>query len=112
MVTDCFGARAFDFSDTEAVFLQGSFSLLKMIIPAAICVLLWKLYVANKDGDYRQSEILGLRENRSIDHSAKTKCERISLLMLFLYFATAAVTFSLGLLSFHAYELALAISAK
>jgi len=36
MVTDCFGLGAWDISDTEAVFVSGLLSVMKLVIPAAL----------------------------------------------------------------------------
>ena len=47
MQTDCFGTRVFDLSNTEAIFLQGGYTLLKLMIPGAICLLLWMLRASN-----------------------------------------------------------------
>jgi hypothetical protein len=63
MVTDCFGAREWDLSDAEAVFLQGSLSLLKVIIPLTVFFLLWRIYVTNKGSADKNISTLRLKEN-------------------------------------------------
>ena len=104
MVTDCTGARAWDFSDTEAVFLQGSLSLLEIMIPSAICLLLWRIYFTNKD-DARQSvSILRLNEAATDHQGSDLQISRISPLTLLLYIITTIATFDLGLLSILTYE--------
>ncbi len=97
MVTDCFGARAWDFSDTEAVFLQGSLSLLKIIVPCAICLALWRLHAASKDGSRRNASILGLNEVSTGHQEAAPR-------LFFIYVSIMIVTFNLGLLSVLACE--------
>ncbi len=62
MITDCMGLQAWDFSDAEPVFLQGALSLLKVIIPAAICLAQLKLYTATRRLRKRTPSILGLDE--------------------------------------------------
>ena len=62
MVTDCGGMRAWDMSDAEAVFLQGSLSLLMVIIPLALVLLIWKLYFSNKRSGHQNASVLNLSE--------------------------------------------------
>jgi len=56
MVTDCFGARAWDISDAEPVFVSGLLSVMKVILPAALAFLIFRLSVRRKE-DHR---VLGL----------------------------------------------------
>ena len=104
MVTDCFGTRVWSFSDTEAVFLQGSLSLLKIIIPCAICFVLWRLHTANKDIAHQSVSILGLNQSSMEHEDADSHLSKFLLSTWFLYVATIIVTFTLGLLSISAYE--------
>jgi len=62
METDCFGARTWDISDTEAVFLQGALSLLKVILPVALIFLVSRIYIANKSDAHQNISILRLNE--------------------------------------------------
>ena len=62
MVTDCFSARTWDISDTEAVFLQGTLSLLKVILPVALVFLVLRICVANKSGAHQNISVLRLNE--------------------------------------------------
>ena len=64
MITDCFGARAWDFSDTEAVFLQRTFALLRIVIPAAIWLLTWKM--CHTEQVHQPTSVLGLAEPSSL----------------------------------------------
>src|ERR1044072_7270338 len=104
MVTDCFGARAWDFSDTEAVFLQGSLSLLEIMIPLAICLLLWRMYVTNKDAARQSISILRLNETSTDKQGSDSHCSRISPFILPLCITTTVATFNSGLLSILTYE--------
>lgn len=62
MITDCFGTRQWDLSDTEAIFVQGVFELVKMLIPIAISVYTWK--VCESGRPHQRTTMLGL-ENTS-----------------------------------------------
>jgi hypothetical protein len=104
MVTDCFGARAFSFSETEAVFLQGSLSLMKLIIPGVIGFLLWRFYATEKERVESDVSILRLNEPQSENQRAESYFSTESLFALFLCAMAAVVTFTLGLLSVRAYE--------
>jgi uncharacterized protein with PQ loop repeat len=105
MVTDCSGTRDWDFSDTEAVFLHGSLSLLKVIIPLAIALLLWRIYITNKDVAHQRISILRLNETSTDNQGADLQFSRTSPFILLLCITTTVVTFNLGLLSFLAYEI-------
>jgi hypothetical protein len=104
MVTDCFGVRAGNFSATEEVFLQGSLSLLKVIVPCAICFVIRKLHTANKNSARQNISILGLNEPSTEVKDADLHLSRISPFIWFLYVTTMIVTFNLGLLSVLACE--------
>ena len=104
MVTDCGGMQAWDFSDTETVFLKGSLSLLMIIVPSAICFLLWRLYATNKDSPHHNVSILGLNEIPTDNQSTNAYFSKISPCTLLLYITTTVVTFNLGMLSVLAYE--------
>jgi len=62
MITDCVGGRFWDASNAEALFVQGVFLLLKVLIPIAILVYTWK--VCQTDRAHRRSSVLGLDETR------------------------------------------------
>jgi hypothetical protein len=49
MVTDCFGLGAWDISDTEAVFVSGLLSVMKLVIPAAFAFVVWRLSTRRKE---------------------------------------------------------------
>jgi hypothetical protein len=101
MIPDCGGLQDWDLSDFEAVFLQSAFSMLKIIIPGAICFFLWRIFVTNK----KQIEVLGLGLNQTATNGTRVKClPKFSPRLLLLYSATVVVTFNAGLLFFEACE--------
>lgn len=63
MITDCFGARQWDLSDAEMIFVQGVFALLKILIPVALSVYTWK--VRQTDRAHHRTSLLGLEETTS-----------------------------------------------
>ena len=97
MVTDCAGLGFWDMSDAETVFLHGTLSLMRIIIPAAICLLIWRVRITNRPGNVL---VLGLDESTN----SQMISSRVSRPLLFLYATTAFITFELGLLTFRAYE--------
>lgn len=62
MITDCFGARQWDLSGTEELFVQGVFLLVKILIPIAIWVYTWK--VCQTDRAHHRTSVLGLEETQ------------------------------------------------
>jgi len=60
MITDCGGFRQWDLSDTEAIFVQGVFALVKILIPIAISVYTWK--VCQRGRTHQRNTILGLED--------------------------------------------------
>jgi hypothetical protein len=62
MITDCFGAQQWDFSDTETIFVQRVFVLLKILIPVVIWVYTWK--VCRADRGHHRTSLLGLDETQ------------------------------------------------
>jgi hypothetical protein len=104
MTTNCGGGQFWDFSDTEAIVLRGNISLLKIIIPGAICFLLWRLYVTNKGDAYQNVSILRLNESPTDNQHADSSYSKISPFTLLLYIITTVMTFNLGRLSVLAYE--------
>ncbi len=60
MITDCFGARQWDLADTETIFVQGVFALLKILILVATWVYTWK--VCQTDPAHHRTSLLGLEE--------------------------------------------------
>ena len=63
MITDCFGARQWDLALTEAIFVQGVFALVKILIPVAISV--YTLKVCQTGRAHQRTSLLGLKETTS-----------------------------------------------
>jgi hypothetical protein len=53
MVTDCFGPGFWDVTDAETVFVQGMVSVLKVVVPAAIALVLWRMFVARNQPPFQ-----------------------------------------------------------
>jgi hypothetical protein len=104
MVTDCLGTQRWGFSDSEEVFLQGGLSLLKVILPMAICFLLWRRYVMNKPVAHRSLSILALDVDSRTDRAIDTCFPAVSIWSLLLYATASVVTFNLGLLAVSTYD--------
>lgn len=99
MITNCGGDPFWNFSDTDAVFLQDAFSLLKIIIPAAIWLFTWRVCVTEKSYHRGNIQVLGLDETCPSNASDQIR----SRYFLPLCIATSASTFALGLLAFQTY---------
>jgi hypothetical protein len=67
MITDCFGVQRWDLSDTETIFVQGVFALLKVLIPVALSALTWS--VCRTEPDHQRTSVLGLEETASRQES-------------------------------------------
>jgi hypothetical protein len=103
MITDCFGAKEWDISDFEAVFLEAGFSFLKIIIPGAICLVMWRIFITNRRESRAGILTLGLDETSAADPRARY-LPAMSPYVLLLYVTTTVVTFNVGLLFFSAWE--------
>jgi hypothetical protein len=101
MVTDCAGLGFWDISDAETVFLNDAFSLIRIVIPAAICLLIWRMRVTNRT---QSVTVLGLDEFTHLQ--TRRNPSRPTLLLCA---ATTSITFLVGVLTFKAYELLLEI---
>ena len=63
MITDCFGSQQWDLYDTEAFFVQGVSTLLKLltVIAGGVCI----LKVCQTEQPHRQTSVLGLEQTTS-----------------------------------------------
>ncbi len=93
MITDCFGAMAWDFADVETVFVYCTLSLMRIIIPAAIWLLTWRLCDTERSHHRGRVQVLGLDES-----SPDLTDQVVSPYLLPLCIATTIFTFVLGLL--------------
>jgi hypothetical protein len=103
MVTVC-GTGQWDFNNSEEVFLQGGLALLEVILPLAICFLLWRHYVMYKAGEHRSLSILALSDDSSTDRKIDSYFPAVSIWSLLLYVTASVVTFNLGLVAATAYD--------
>ncbi len=62
MISDCFGLQQWDLSATEAIFVQGVFALLKILIPVGIFVYTWK--VCQSEQSHHRTTLFKLEEPR------------------------------------------------
>jgi hypothetical protein len=89
-----------DFS--ESTFFSDTVTLLQVIVPAAICFTLWRLFVTNRYGPRGDVVVLGLDDSHSVyselDHPQISRC------WFPLYCFTGLLTFSLGLLAFEFWQ--------
>lgn len=96
MITDCFGAQAGNFLDAEPVFIQTTFSSLKIIIPAAIWLVTWRM--CHPTQTTKSSSVLGLDETSSLS------TQQPSRFLLPACLAITLFTFVIGLLSVEVYR--------
>lgn len=83
-----------DISDTEIIFLDHTIGLLSLILPAALCFFIWRVFITNK----RQPVlVLGLSSNDPEILLTGHKS-------FFLCAATALITFGIGVAFAKAYE--------
>jgi hypothetical protein len=75
MISDCAGLRQWDLSDTEAIFVQGVFALLKILIPVAIWVYTWK--VCRPERAHPRTSMLGLEETTAQREQDAQKRSRV-----------------------------------
>jgi hypothetical protein len=69
MIADCSGAEQWDLSNTETIFVQGVFALLKILIPVAICVYTWK--VCKTDRDHHRTSMLEIDSPTTFREAAR-----------------------------------------
>src|SRR5688572_24115380 len=63
MITDCVGAQQWDPSGTEAFFVQGVSTLIKLLTVIAGGVYIWKL--CQTEQPHRRTSVLGLEQTTS-----------------------------------------------
>lgn len=97
MVTHCFSDPRWELAEVEPLFVHGTIELLTIIIPAAIVVVIWKLYVTNKRISRPRFSTLGLDDSLEEGNRAHSCAFRVSSRVnLLIYGTTALVTFDLG----------------
>jgi hypothetical protein len=100
MISDCSycGILGLD----EKAFFQDAFALLLLVLPAAICFTLWRMFVTNKTGHRGGVVVLGL------DDSSPTNSDPsqsgISVYLRLSCCTTSILTFAIGLASSEAFK--------
>jgi hypothetical protein len=95
MISNCAYGGILELDDTSL--FQDTVALLLVIVPAAICFTLWRIFVTNRAGPRGGVVILGL------DDSSSTYSDLgqsgISLYVRFSYCVTSILTFVIGLIT-------------
>ena len=95
MISDCVYCGILDLNETG--FFQDTFELLLVVVPAATCFILWRIFVTNKSGPRGGIEVLGL-DDSSFVYSDLSQSD-ISTYLRLLYCLIGISTFVLGLLT-------------
>jgi hypothetical protein len=93
MVTECFGYRVWDMTDSGTVFLATAFDISKLLVPAALCLLLWRATITNKSAPVM---LLGLEYATAEAYKKPTASRKQRLA----YAITAMFTFVLGVMAY------------
>ena len=95
MISDCAYCGILELDDTP--FFQDTFALLLVVVSAAICFTLWRIFVTNRAGPRGGVVILGL------DDSSSTYSDLgqsgISVYLRLSYCVTSILTFVIGLIT-------------
>jgi hypothetical protein len=94
MISDCVYCGILELNETG--FFLDVFALLVVVIPGAICLTLWRLFVTNKSGPRGGIVVLGLDDSSSIYSDLS---QSVSIYLRLSYFLISVLTFVLGLLS-------------
>lgn len=103
MITDCVSAHNGLTDLAETVFFVDAATLSVVVIPAAICYTLWRVFITNKVGPRAGITVLGLDDSSYI-YSALGQY-RLSRYLRFSYALTGILTFLIGLLASEAYRI-------
>ena len=96
MISDCYCSYCGILELNATAFFQDTFSLLVIVVPAAICLTLWRLFVTNRSGPRGGILVLSLDDSSSI-YSDLSK--PVSIYLRLSYCLIGLLTFALGLLS-------------
>jgi len=103
MIANCAGG--FDpFGLSEAGFFRDLLTISKLVIPAALGFLLWRLHLTRRLNARQSSSVLGLAEVAAETPATRFWSLRFSPLPVLLSLMIAVLTFELGLLSVFAHE--------
>ena len=102
MITDCFAAPDLYVSYYPMrIFLEDFGVLMLFLLPGAICVVLWKVFITNRITPRGNVLSLGLDENSAT--STELYGRKIPWRTLFLHAAVGVATFELGVFGYETY---------
>ena len=91
MITDC-GGTFYDMTDSELVFIATAFDMMKLVLPAAFFLFVWRAYVSNKQ---QPVMFLGLEETTASAYDQPVTPRWL----LALYVLTSIITFLVGVVA-------------
>jgi hypothetical protein len=94
MISDCVYCGILELNETA--FFQDTLALLEVIVPGAICLTLWRLFVTNRSGPRGGIVVLGLDDSSSIYSDLGRS---VSSYLRLSYCLISVLTFVLGVLS-------------
>jgi len=99
MISDCVYCGILELNETA--FFQDTFALLKVIVPGAICLTLWRLFVTNRSGPRGGIVVLGLDDSSTIYSDLR---HSVSNYLRLSYCLIGVLTFVVGVLSSEGYK--------
>ena len=100
MISDCTYCGILELDETA--FFQDTFALLVMVVPAAICFTLWRVFVTNRAGPRGGVVVLGLDDSSSTYSDLSQS--GLSIYLRFSYCVISILTFVIGLVTSEAYK--------
>ena len=85
------------------MFLADTIAISVLVIPAAICYTLWRIFITNKVGPRAGVTVLGLDDSSYVYSELGQR--RLGHYLNFSYFLTGIFTFLIGLLASAAYRI-------
>jgi hypothetical protein len=86
---------------TEQAFFQDTVALLVLVVPAALCLILWRIFVTNRSGPRGGVVVLGLDDSSSIYSDLSPNGVPIYLRLV--YCAISILTFLIGVMAYQAF---------
>ena len=98
MITDCFSA----FPELEnTVSLDEALGFLVLVVPAALCFALWRIFVTNRSGPRGGVVVLGLDDSSSVYSDLSPT--GVPLYLRVVYCAVSILTFMIGVLIYEGF---------
>ena len=94
MVTECFGIRIWDMTDSGVVFVATMYDMMRVVLPSALCLFVWRVFVTNKT---QPVMFLGLEQATSTPYQQPPPSRFLKVL----YAATGVTAFCIGVLAFN-----------